>query len=114
MEEIHRIALPNAQVEVLVPTASSPYRYIDPTHLRGYSYRSFDYFVEGSWVSHFAYSSARFEVLHCEFTPLPGRTFGWLDRAMTRLANLNKHFYENRLSYIYPMAELRFLLRTVK
>jgi SAM-dependent methyltransferase len=46
MQEIHRIAKPNAVFEIRVPYGSSDEADIDPTHVRRYFVRSFGYFSQ--------------------------------------------------------------------
>lgn len=44
MEEIHRVAKPGAQVRILTPHFSSLNSWEDPTHVRHFARRSFDFF----------------------------------------------------------------------
>ncbi|MSR55585.1 MAG: methyltransferase domain-containing protein [Gemmataceae bacterium] len=46
LKEIHRVVIPNGQVEVVVPHFSSPYGYSDPTHVRFFGLYSFYYFAD--------------------------------------------------------------------
>jgi hypothetical protein len=46
MEELHRIAKPNAKVVFKVPYGSSDRAFEDPTHVRQYFLHSFDYFCQ--------------------------------------------------------------------
>ena len=52
MEEVHRIALPGALVEIITPHFSNRYSYVDPTHVRHLSWRSWDYFTRESVAIH--------------------------------------------------------------
>lgn len=45
IEEIWRIGKAGAEVVINVPFYSSPDAHTDPTHKRGFAYRSFDYFI---------------------------------------------------------------------
>lgn len=44
VEECHRILKPGGKLTIQVPHYQSPNLWIDPTHVRGYDLRSFDYF----------------------------------------------------------------------
>ena len=110
MKEIYRVCSDGAVVEIQVPTGTSSDVFIDPTHLRGFSFRSFDYFDPSKPYYAYGYSSIRLHVEHYEFVAQPGRTFRLLDRAMERFAGRRSAFYEDRLCHLYPMRALRFRL----
>jgi SAM-dependent methyltransferase len=114
MEEIWRVGRPGATVEVRGPFMSSVNYFSDPTHRRAFTSRSFDYFIAGRAAHHYAYSSARFEMLSCEYDTdqLPlRRGFG---RWAINWANRNKERYENRFAFLYPVYSIYFTLRIVK
>ncbi len=46
MEELHRVAAPNAKLIVATPHGSSDLAWADPTHLRPYFVKSFYYFAQ--------------------------------------------------------------------
>lgn len=64
IEECHRILGPNGQLVVQVPHWNSPNMWIDPTHVRGFDPKSFDYFDPetdfGRWYGY--YSDKKFKV----------------------------------------------------
>ena len=47
MEEFHRISKPNGAIYILCPHFSSAAAFIDPTHKKFFSNRTFDYFIKG-------------------------------------------------------------------
>jgi SAM-dependent methyltransferase len=114
MEEIHRIARDGARVEIQVPTLTSRTFFTDPTHVRGFGYRSLDYFVPGKPFHNYGYSPVAFRLTEAKFSRLPSRVFGPLDRLMERFANTFPDLYENRLAFVYPMSALNFELVVVK
>lgn len=61
MEELYRIAKPNAHVYIRVIHWSSEKNATDPTHVRAFTDKSFHYF--GSFKDRLYYSTARFDVL---------------------------------------------------
>jgi SAM-dependent methyltransferase len=110
LAEIARVCTDGAVVDVQVPTGTSPDVYVDPTHRRGFSYRSFDYFDPCKPYYRYGYSAVRLHVESFEFVPQPGRLFGPLDRLVAKVANAHPAFYEDRLSSFYPLKALRFRL----
>lgn len=48
LREIHRILKPGGLVEIQVPHFTSADNYIDPTHVKRFSIRTFDFFVQDS------------------------------------------------------------------
>jgi SAM-dependent methyltransferase len=112
VEEIHRITRPGGKIIVEVPHFTSVYFYQDPTHRRPFTSKTFDYFVEGTEVSHFGYSRARLKVLKAEFPPPTNA--GMLKRAIFRWINRHVDSYERRLGWVLPRHLLRFELMVVK
>ncbi|MDE3058841.1 MAG: class I SAM-dependent methyltransferase [Bacteroidota bacterium] len=112
MEELYRIAKPDARMTIIVPFYVHRNANTDPTHKHFFGVHSFDYFVEGTAHSDFRYSSARLELLSVEFDrDLKGH---WFDKIFRFFANRKKDFYENRLANIFPMRNLTFTLRVKK
>jgi len=99
---------------VQVPTGTSPDLFTDPTHIRGFSYRSFDYFDPEKALYAYGYSDMMMRVDNFQFVGLGGRTFGLLDRLVTAIANKYPQFYEFRLCHIFPVRAVRFTLSVIK
>lgn len=66
IEELYRIARPNAVIEFRFPHYRSRHAWIDPTHTRVVDPRMFDYFTPGHHLNF--YSHARFDVLSVRHT----------------------------------------------
>jgi len=69
MEELWRVSKPMGLVCILVPYYNSPGAFQDPTHVRFFTERTFDYFSEDGTtdLSHYNYySRARFEIVRLE------------------------------------------------
>lgn len=113
MEELHRIAKPSALVTIMVPFYSHRQAMTDPTHRHHFGLHSFDYFVEGNAYAGLRYSDARFEILSVAFEKGLQQVH-WFDRLVSRFANSNKDFYENRLANIFPLRRLSFELKARK
>jgi len=114
MGEIYRVSRDGARVLISVPTGTSPYLFTDPTHIRGFGYRSFDYFDPDKPFYGYGYTDLRIYVESFEFVGLDGHKLKLLDKAMTVVANRFPLFYEYRLCHVYPMGLLRFVLRVDK
>ncbi len=109
--ELHRLLKPGGRLFVEVPYFSSSHYFTDPTHRHAFTTRSFDYFVEGTPVSSFGYSAARFEKERVEIV-VPGD--GFVSRWVRRWINSHHQTYEERLAFVFPRHTLQFLLRAVK
>lgn len=120
MEEIWRVCRHGAEVEALMPFMNSVTFATDPTHRRAAAYRTFDYFDPTKGFGKFHYTDkCRYEVLR--FTYQRGNCGGIigdinrrLDRVLLPLAQRNPDPYECYFTGIYPVHDIRFLLRVVK
>jgi len=110
MEEIHRVAKPNAIVEVEVPYYASHYAFCDPTHKQFFTWKTLDYFTEKE--PYVYYSKARFEILEKKFHSLGrGRIFkDSIDALATRFPTV----YERFLNSFLKIDTLRIKLKVVK
>lgn len=74
MEELWRVTMPGGVVHIQVPYYNSAGAFQDPTHVRFFTERTFDYFtVDGTTeLSHYNYySHARFEIEKLDFHQRP-------------------------------------------
>ena len=114
VEEIWRIASPNATVEISGPFMSSVHFFTDPTHKRALTSRSFDYFCPDRPLYRYGYTKAAFQIVSCEYDRgAIGHRTG-LARRLTAWANNNKDRYEERYAFWYPMLQVDFTLRALK
>jgi len=110
MAEVHRLALPGAEVLIITPHYSSPDSYTDPTHLFHLGLHSFDYFQRKSFRD-FTYNAGGFRILEQRLT------FGGnllLDNLGRILAALSLDFYEKHLAWILPARNIFCRLSVVK
>jgi SAM-dependent methyltransferase len=109
--ELHRVLKPGGLLFVEVPYFTSVHFYTDPTHVHAFTSKSFEYYVEGTAVSKFGYSPARFEKSRVEIV-VPGN--GPLNRWLRRWINTHHQTYEERFAYLFPRHVIQYTLRAVK
>lgn len=118
VEEIYRVAKPGALVEVRMPFMSASNFATDPTHRRSATHRTFDYFDKTKELSKYQYSRARFTLLEFQYSRayhgLPGSIYRVLDYAILPLVTRYALTYEAYFAYLYPMQDVRYLLRVEK
>lgn len=122
MKELHRLLIPNGELEIIVPHFSNPYHYSDPTHVRTFGLYTMYYFVDQELqpprkVPSF-YSDVRFEITGIMLRLLDRK---WCDRLMfpflQRLVNRSigwQDRFERRLCRLFPAAEIRYIMRAMK
>lgn len=121
--ELHRITRPGGMIEIVVPHFSNPYFYSDPTHVRFFGLYTMNYFVSkelqpmARHVPTF-YSDVRFEIESIKLSfyrsNLFDRIFVPFLRYFVNRSPAAQEFYERRLSWIFPAAEIRYKLRPRK
>jgi SAM-dependent methyltransferase len=110
MVELHRIAKPNALIQIYCPHYSSPDAYRDPTHKTFFAYTTFDFFANGG--SYHSKHTGLFAIQKRSFG-LPENT-GWLKSIPKNLFNAYPDFYETRLCWILPAKTIYYELRVIK
>ncbi|MFA4819646.1 MAG: hypothetical protein WC613_01665 [Candidatus Aenigmatarchaeota archaeon] len=102
MEEIHRICKPGAIVRIWVPYFKYEGAFRDPTHVRFFSERSFEYFTEGHEFSY--YTKARFIVKKIELKTTSKTCVKTLQKKLVNfipLKSLLNIFFWNLYNEIY-------------
>ena len=84
MEEIYRVAKPNAKIYILVPYWNCEGAWNDPTHKRGFGVDSMLHFTEESIYSY--YTTARFKILDYEPKGLKKWIGLFVSNVVTRLS----------------------------
>ncbi len=124
IEELYRIAVPNATIHIVTPHFTNRFSYTDPTHRHHFSALFTDYFVEQpkkrasilsraletSYPLPDFYSQVRFEKVssYLRF----GRPFRLT--GIQWLANRFINFYELYLAFIFPARDLYITLKVIK
>ena len=123
LAEIHRISRPRALIEIIVPHFSNPYFYSDPTHVRAFGLYTMNYFVDTEkqpavWRVPAFPITTRFEMEQVTLSfyrfNLWDRLFVPLLRTFANRSARTQNFYELRLSWLFPAAEIRYRMRTCK
>jgi SAM-dependent methyltransferase len=123
MDEIHRILRPNGVLEVIAPHFSNAYYYSDPTHVRFFGLYTMSYFVDlekqpGSHKVPAFPTRTRFELESVKLsfyrTNLLDRLFVPFLRYFANRSPAAQNFYERRLCWILPAAEMRYRMRACK
>lgn len=113
MEEIYRVARHGARLYISVPHFSGVDHFTDPTHLRSFSSKSFDYFVPGTELFEYKYSkTAQFKKVFCYIGGETAKPF-WKNPLLYWL-NKNKDLYERRFAFFYPQMTIYFILEVIK
>jgi SAM-dependent methyltransferase len=122
LAEIHRVARPEARIELVVPHFSNPHGFSDPTHVRFFGLYTLFYFCDEAdqparKVPNF-YLPQRFQMESVTFTLLKRSL---LDRlihfAMQKLINRSYallDWYERRWCRLFPVSSVRYVLHPKK
>ena len=121
--EMHRITRPGGLIEIVVPHFSNPYYYSDPTHVRFFGLYTMNYFVDtekqpAAWRVPAFYSKTRFDMESVKLSfyrsNLWDRLFVPLLRYLVNRSPGAQDFYERRLCWMLPAAEIRYRMRPDK
>lgn len=114
MEELTRICKSGAQIKVIVPYFSNPGTRADYTHKRWFTTGTFAYFHPDFPYNHNAKIAVKSYRIH----------FFWNRKVFLRSApinwipdffiNLFPRVYERFFAYIFPSAEIHYLLEVIK
>ena len=95
LQEIHRILKKNGLLKIRVPHFTSRNNFLDPTHKRMFSIRTFDFFTEAGYLGRQYYFNFHYKkIVHSRIT----FGEGFIRRILEKLVNINnktKEIYEN-------------------
>lgn len=111
MSELHRVCKAGAHIDIVVPYYTCVGAFGDPTHVRFFTYRTFEHFAETEDKERYTwFSSARFTIgqRHIGF----GKLFRILP--VSWLANHFPNIYENFFAFTFPARTLSVQLLVMK
>jgi len=108
IKEFYRICKKNAIIKIRVPYFAYPGAFQDPTHVRFFTLKTFDYFSTGHPFNY--YSNVKFKIEKRKLRFFVTRPSKFIDF----LINFIAPFYERFLSRIIPAEELNVTLRAEK
>jgi len=108
MEEFYRICYNNSEIKIRVPYFAYPGAFQDPTHVRFFTLKTFDYFDPNNQFNY--YSKAKFITVNKKIHFFITRPSSIIDFFI----NLIPKFYERFLSRIFPAEELYIVLKVIK
>ena len=113
MHELRRISKKGAKMFIRVPFYSSWSQFTDPTHVRFFTPRTFDYFKNGELGHEVGASETLFKVNKVKINFF----FGWLsilNFLINPLINLSQRTYCRLFAWIFPASEIYYELEVVK
>lgn len=110
MEEIHRVCKPGAIIKIKVPYFASASAFQDPTHVRFFTLKTFNYFLpknENNFIT-----KARFKILRKK---IKWTRKNWIiNKPLEWLVNSLQRGYERFFCFIIPFQELELELEVIK
>ena len=113
MKEINRITRKGGKVHIKVPFYSAWGQFNDPTHVRFFTPFTFEYFNKGTY-SHQTHSNKnmfKIEEVRINFGVGDSSKLNFL---FNPLINFNHKVYCRFFSWIFPAAEIQYILRVIK
>lgn len=116
IHELHRIGKNNAKVNIIVPYFRSFYAIIDPTHKNFFGYFYFFYFDKKHIFNQkYSYFDINFNVKLIQFdTTFDDSKIGLFHKLLKKFANAYPERYESRLSHLYPLHSIEYVLEIEK
>tara|TARA_Y100000310_G_C20170402_1_gene573400 strand:- start:4 stop:537 length:534 start_codon:yes stop_codon:yes gene_type:complete len=108
LKELQRITKPNGIIKIRVPHFSCGVTYRDPTHVRFFSYFTFDYYSDKCF-----YAPIKFVVKKQSFN-FTRTAMTWLNGWLNPLLNAFPTMYERFFCWILPTSEVLFELENIK
>jgi predicted SAM-dependent methyltransferase len=111
MKEIKRVSKNGAIIDIRVPHALSIAAYQDPTYVRFFTYKTFDYFGEDG-DEHYENTFPKFKIISKRLSYTA--EYKILNAIVNPFINLFPVLYERVLGWILPCGELRVRLKVTK
>jgi hypothetical protein len=116
IHELHRISKSNCKITIIVPYFRSFYSIIDPTHKNFFGYYYFFYFDKSHEFSQkYRYFNIFFNVLSVKFdTCFNGDQISLFHKALRKFANMYPVQYESKISHLFPLSSIEYVLEVQK
>ncbi|GAB4026589.1 class I SAM-dependent methyltransferase [Spirosoma gilvum] len=115
LKELHRILSNEGIIRIRVPHFSSSNNYIDPTHKKQFSWRTFEFFSRTSFLSRSYYFDFNFETtVSSRITFAKNNIFfyNYLIEPLVNIRNGTKNLYEDTfLSRLFPGFNIEVVLK---
>ena len=108
MSELRRICKNDAIIDIAVPHASCMVTYQDPTHVRFFTYLTFDYFTDWNF-----YDLPKFKIVSKSLNYTAVR-WTFLNHIFNPIINICPTYYERLFGWIFPCAEVKCKLKVIK
>jgi len=114
MEELTRIGKNWCEIKVIVPYFTNPWTRADYTHKRAFTTWSFDYFSPDFFYNHGAKILVKKYRIHWLWNRKVFMKSAWINYIPDFFINIAPRFYERFFAYIFPSAEIHYLLEIKK
>ena len=113
LKELHRVLVDEGVIEIRVPHFTSSNNYIDPTHKRMFSFRTFQFFVNDALLDRGYYFDFHFKkVIDSKITFLSKNPINWPFMLFVNSNNTTKKIYEETfLRNIAPAFNIEIKLK---
>lgn len=114
MQELTRICKKWAEIKVIVPYFSNPGTWADYTHKRWFTTATFQYFHPDWFYNHWAKITIKKYRIHFFWNRKVFLKSHPINRVPDFFINLAPKIYERFFAYIFPSAEIHYLLEVSK
>lgn len=115
MEELTRIGKNGTEIKVIVPYFTNPWTWADYTHKRAFTTGSFNYFHPDFFYNHGAKILVKKYRIHFLWNKKVFlKSYGIINTIFDSIINIAPKFYERFFAYIFPSAEIHYLLEIKK
>jgi SAM-dependent methyltransferase len=113
LKEIHRVIKEDGIVEIRVPHFTSSNNFIDPTHKKMFSVRTFNFFIKKSMYDRSYYYDFHFsEIYSSKITFINKNPINWVFVLFVNINNVSKKIYEETfLRNIAPALNIEIKLK---